>query len=81
MIIINSRTTTIHPPRHHADLPSGNEITPNMTIVYLENIEAFENFMTSPEIATFEKTKRGLFPLGLKYTWHVQYQLVNSLRN
>jgi hypothetical protein len=51
-----------------------------LSIIYFENLKAFEDFEKSPELAGFQKVMRSVLPRRLKYEWHVQYQLVGSLR-
>jgi hypothetical protein len=51
-----------------------------LTIIYFENPEAFAKYEKSPELATFQKTLRQVFPLGLSYRWYIQYSLYQSLR-
>jgi hypothetical protein len=51
-----------------------------LSVVYFENIQAFEKYEQSPELTTFNKTMRNVFPLGLNHSWYVQYQLIHSLR-
>jgi heme-degrading monooxygenase HmoA len=51
-----------------------------LSVVYFENLEAFENYEKSSELATLRKNLRNIFPQGLNYKWFVQYQLVQSWR-
>lgn len=51
-----------------------------LSFMYFENMQAFENFERSPELTIFYKTLLNVFPLGLNYTWYVQYQLMKSFR-
>ena len=51
-----------------------------LSIVYFENLNAFENFIKSPELAGFQRAMRSVFPNGLKYEWNIQYQLVKSFK-
>jgi hypothetical protein len=44
-------------------------------IIYFENMQAFESFTKSPELAGFQKTIRMVLPRRLDYMWYVQYQL------
>jgi len=48
--------------------------------IYFENVKDFENFEKSNELAVCRKTLLDVFPMGFKYEWYVQYQLVKSLR-
>jgi heme-degrading monooxygenase HmoA len=50
-----------------------------ISIVYFENLPAFADFESSPELTTFQKTMFNIFPLGLNYAWYAQYQLIKSL--
>jgi hypothetical protein len=52
----------------------------HLSVFYFENMQAFENFERNPERTTFHKIIRNVFPLGLNYSWYVQYQLIDSLR-
>ena len=52
-----------------------------ISMIYFENTSAFDNFVKSPELASFLKVMRSVFPRALKYEWYVQYQLVKSVRN
>lgn len=52
----------------------------HVSILYFENIEAFENYTKSPELVAFQKVLRNVFPLGLNFKWYVQYQLIQSWR-
>jgi hypothetical protein len=52
----------------------------HLSLIYFENLKAFEKYETSPELSTFQKTLRAIFPLGLNYRWYVQYELKLSLR-
>jgi len=49
-------------------------------VIYFENMQAFEKYEKSPELTTFHKTMRNVFPRGVNYRWYVQYQLTFSLR-
>lgn len=51
-----------------------------LSIVYFENIEAFENYEKSREFTAFQKALRNVFPNGLNLKWYVQYQLIQSWR-
>jgi len=51
-----------------------------ISILYFENLKAFEDFEESSEQVSFQRALRNLFPLGLSYWWYVQYQLNQSLR-
>jgi heme-degrading monooxygenase HmoA len=56
------------------------EYPANLSVVYFENLPAFESFTKSPEQVAFQKALRTVFPRGLKYEWYVQYELTNSWR-
>jgi heme-degrading monooxygenase HmoA len=51
-----------------------------LSIVYFENIEAFDNYAKSAELVVLQKGLRNVFPRGPVYKWYVQYQLVKSWR-
>jgi len=51
-----------------------------LSMIYFENIQAFENFVESSELAAFLKMMGSVFPYGLNYKWYVQYQLTKSWR-
>jgi heme-degrading monooxygenase HmoA len=52
-----------------------------VSLIYFENTRAFDNFVKSPELASFLKVMRSVFAHGLGYEWYVQYQLIKSVRN
>jgi len=49
-----------------------------LSIIYFENLKAYEDFIKSPELAALQKSMRNVFPRGLNLKWHVQYQLEKS---
>jgi hypothetical protein len=51
-----------------------------LSIIYFENLKAYEDFVKSPELAGFQKSIRSVIPRRLGYIWYVQYQLVKSWR-
>jgi hypothetical protein len=51
-----------------------------LSLIYFADLPAFENYEKSPELVTFRKTLRNVFPRGLNYKWDVQYQLTKSWR-
>jgi heme-degrading monooxygenase HmoA len=51
-----------------------------LSIIYFENIESYEAYEKSPELAALQKSMRNVFPRGLNLKWHVQYQLEKSWR-
>lgn len=51
-----------------------------LSIIYFETLIAYDSFMKSAELAGFLRTMRSIFPRGLNYKWHVQYQLIKSFR-
>jgi heme-degrading monooxygenase HmoA len=51
-----------------------------LSIIYFENLEAYQDFVKSPELAGFQKSVRSVIPYRLNYMWYVQYQLVKSWR-
>jgi hypothetical protein len=56
------------------------EYPPYLSIVYFENVEAFENYEKSRELVAYQKALRNVFPNGLNLRWYVEYQLVRSWR-
>jgi heme-degrading monooxygenase HmoA len=56
------------------------EYPKNLSITYFENLNAFEHFEDSQELAGFHKVIRSVIPGRLKYEWYIQYRLVQSLR-
>ena len=51
-----------------------------LSMIYFENIEAFENYEKSRELIAYHKALRNIFPNGLNLRWYVQYQLMQSWR-
>jgi hypothetical protein len=51
-----------------------------LSVIYFENMQSFDKYENSPELTTFHKTLRNVFPRGVNYRWYVQYQLAFSLR-
>lgn len=51
-----------------------------LSMIYFEDLNPYDNFIKSPERESLEKSMRSIFPFGLKYEWHVQYQLFDSQR-
>jgi hypothetical protein len=51
-----------------------------LSLIHFANIEAYEIFAKSPELATMQKSMRSVFPGGLNYKWDAQYQLIKSWR-
>jgi heme-degrading monooxygenase HmoA len=51
-----------------------------LSVLYFEDVAAFEHFQASPEQVSFQSALRYVFPLGLNYKWYVQYQLTHSWR-
>jgi hypothetical protein len=58
----------------------GFEYPEYLSIIYFENLKAYEDFAKSPELAGFQKSIRSVIPSRLEYIWHVQYQLEKSFR-
>ena len=56
------------------------EYPSHLSIVYFENLKAYEDYARSRELMVFQKALRSVFPLGPNVKWHVQYQLVKSWR-
>ena len=51
-----------------------------LSVVYFEDIKAFENFEKSDEVVACQKALINIFPLRPVYKWYVQYKLVQSFR-
>jgi hypothetical protein len=51
-----------------------------LSIIYFENLKAFDDFEKSPELVALQKSMRSVFPRGLNLQWHVQYELIKSFR-
>lgn len=51
-----------------------------LSVIYFENMQSFDKYENSPELTTFHKTMRNVFPRGVNSRWYVQYQLAFSLR-
>jgi hypothetical protein len=51
-----------------------------ISIIYFDDLAAFENYQSSPELIAFKKAICNIFPNGLNYRLYVQYQLVKSWR-
>jgi hypothetical protein len=51
-----------------------------LSMLYFEDVKAFENYERSPELIAFREAIRMNFPGSLDYKWYVQYQLVKSWR-
>jgi heme-degrading monooxygenase HmoA len=51
-----------------------------LSIIYFENLKAYEDYEKSSEFVALQKSMRSVFPHGLNYKWHVQYQLMKSFR-
>lgn len=47
----------------------------DLSIIYFENLKAYQNFEKSREFAAFNKTLAAEFPNGLNYKWNVVYRL------
>ena len=47
----------------------------DLTIIYFENLKAYQNFEKSREFAAFKKNLAAEFPNGLNYKWNVVYRL------
>jgi hypothetical protein len=45
------------------------EFPQDLSIIYFENMKAYNNFLNSKELAAYEKTLTAAFPGGLNYTW------------
>jgi len=56
------------------------EYSSYISILYFEDMKAFELFEESSEQLSFQSALRNIFPLGLNYKWYVQYQLMKSWR-
>jgi hypothetical protein len=53
---------------------------PYLSILRFVNIEAYESYEKSIELAGFRDHMKVPFPAGLDFKWYVQYQLVKSFR-
>jgi hypothetical protein len=51
-----------------------------LSIIYFENVDSYENYAGSSELAALRKSLRSVFPRGLNFKWYVQYRLVTSCR-
>ncbi len=60
--------------------PMDAEAPPYLSILYFENITAYENYEKSPELASMRRGIGSDFPRALIYKWYVQYQLLKSWR-
>lgn len=50
------------------------EIPPYLSILYFENITAYENYEKSPELASLRRGIGSDFPRALSFKWYVQYE-------
>jgi hypothetical protein len=53
---------------------------PCLSLLYFENLKAFDEFEQSSEMISFQRALRTVLPSGLNYRRYVQYQLTNSIR-
>lgn len=60
--------------------PRETEYPQYLSILYFEDLKAFEDYQESPEQLSFQGALRNIFPVGLNYKWYVQYQLEKSWR-
>jgi heme-degrading monooxygenase HmoA len=51
-----------------------------LSVIYFERMEAYQDFLKSPELAGFQKSLKSVFRRRLTYEWYVQYRLVKSWR-
>ena len=51
-----------------------------ISILYFENLKAFDDFEKSSEQVSFQTALRNILPFGLNYRRYAQYQLNHSLR-
>jgi hypothetical protein len=56
------------------------EQPPYLLVVLFKNIEAYENYAKSKELAAFRAALKSEFSGNLELKWYVQYQLVKSWR-
>lgn len=56
------------------------EYPPYLSILHFENLEAYEHYEKSIELAGFRDHMNLSFPEGLDFKWYVQYQLIKSFR-
>ena len=50
----------------------------NLSLLYFENIKAFEDYEKSLEVAAFRKVQANDFPEGLRYWYYAQFELKGS---
>ncbi len=48
----------------------------DLSIIYFENLKAYQNFRKSKELAVYDKTLSAAFPGGLNYKWDAAYRLM-----
>jgi hypothetical protein len=51
---------------------------PYLSILTFDNLQAFEDYENSLELAAFKSALQAPFPLGLNYQWYVQYRLARN---
>jgi hypothetical protein len=56
------------------------EYPPRLSILTFDDMDVFENYEKSLELAAFKYALQAPFPPGLNYQWYVQYQLERSYR-
>jgi hypothetical protein len=47
----------------------------DLSLIYFENLKAYENFLKSKELAVFDQNLKNAFPEGLTYTWNFDARL------
>lgn len=51
-----------------------------ISVMYFENLKAFENYENSPELIAFRRIMKYEVSDNLNYEWYVQYQLLKNWR-
>ena len=52
----------------------------HLSMLQFDNIDAYDNYTKSIELAGFRDHMKVPFPGGLDFKWYVQYQLIKSWR-
>jgi hypothetical protein len=52
------------------------EYPQDLSIIYFENMKAYQNFCKSKELEVFDQNMKNAFPGGLNYKWNVAYRLM-----
>jgi hypothetical protein len=51
------------------------EYPQDLSIIYFENLRAYQNFLKSKELEAYNKTLEAAFPSGLNYKWDNAFRL------